>query len=255
MDWIYVSPHLDDAILSCGGILFEQIRMGDQAAIWTVFAGDPPKGALPPFAQTLHERWQLGSDAAANRRNEDIAACQQIGASFVHFNNPDCIYRRFPNTGLPVINAEEDLFPNEHPAEEDLIHLISAQIESALKDHFNFNLCLPMSIGGHVDHQITRLALEKTDFDLYFYADYPYLLKPETRKRQWLLPGWQQIQYKISNPGLEHWKRAIAQYQSQLSTFWSNRDEMEREIEQYAAQEFSHSLWLDQRTKDKEMAD
>lgn len=255
MEWIYVSPHLDDAILSCGGILFEQIKMGDQAAIWTVFAGNPPEGTLTPFAQSLHERWKLPDDAAANRRHEDIAACQEIGALPVHFNFPDCIYRRFPNTGLPVIQGEEDLFPNKNPAEVDLIQMIFEQIETELKGHSNFNLCLPMSIGGHVDHRITRLALEKTEHDLYFYADYPYLLKPECHIQQWLLPEWQQIRFEISNPGLEHWKSAIAQYQSQLSTFWSSLDEMEHEIEQYAAQKFSHSLWLDQRTKDKEMAD
>ena len=30
MRWIYLSPHLDDAVLSCGGLIFEQSRQGLQ---------------------------------------------------------------------------------------------------------------------------------------------------------------------------------------------------------------------------------
>jgi len=42
MHWIYLSPHLDDAVLSCGGIIWQQVQSGHQVEIWTICAADPP---------------------------------------------------------------------------------------------------------------------------------------------------------------------------------------------------------------------
>jgi len=39
MRWIYLSPHFDDAVLSCGGLIFDQTCGGTAVEIWTVFAG------------------------------------------------------------------------------------------------------------------------------------------------------------------------------------------------------------------------
>jgi LmbE family N-acetylglucosaminyl deacetylase len=50
MRWIYLSPHFDDAVLSCGGLIFEQARQGIPIEIWTIFAGNPPPGPLSMFA-------------------------------------------------------------------------------------------------------------------------------------------------------------------------------------------------------------
>jgi hypothetical protein len=35
MRWIYLSPHLDDAALSAGGLIYEQTQAGIQVEIWT----------------------------------------------------------------------------------------------------------------------------------------------------------------------------------------------------------------------------
>ena len=89
MKWIYISPHLDDAVFSCGGTIWEQICRGEAVEIWTMCAGDPPPGLLTPFAETLHQRWGTGFDSLAERRTEDYAAAAVLGASIVHFDIPD----------------------------------------------------------------------------------------------------------------------------------------------------------------------
>ena len=33
MRWIYLSPHFDDAVLSCGGLIWEQTHSGDLRAV------------------------------------------------------------------------------------------------------------------------------------------------------------------------------------------------------------------------------
>jgi len=53
MNWIYISPHLDDVAFSSGGLVWEQSNAGEQVGIWTIFAGDPPVGPLSDFAEKL----------------------------------------------------------------------------------------------------------------------------------------------------------------------------------------------------------
>ena len=58
-DLIYLSPHLDDAALSCGGQIARFRGEGRSVLIVTVTAGDPPTGAESRYIQELHSRWQL----------------------------------------------------------------------------------------------------------------------------------------------------------------------------------------------------
>ena len=77
---IFLSPHLDDAVLSCGGMIYQLAQAGQAVQVITIFAGDPPPGLLSPFAQSLHDRWQAGSVA---RRSEDIEALTLLGAEAI----------------------------------------------------------------------------------------------------------------------------------------------------------------------------
>ncbi|MBN2499463.1 MAG: PIG-L family deacetylase, partial [Anaerolineales bacterium] len=54
---IYLSPHLDDVALSCGGLVWEQAQAGMAVEVWSVCAGDPPPGELSEYARSLHARW------------------------------------------------------------------------------------------------------------------------------------------------------------------------------------------------------
>jgi len=64
MDWVFLSPHLDDAVLSCGGFIFELIQKGERVEICTICAGDPPPGELSPLAEMLHQRWGVTAQAS-----------------------------------------------------------------------------------------------------------------------------------------------------------------------------------------------
>ena len=97
MIWIFLSPHFDDAALSCGGLAWEQAQQGDRVEIWTVCSGSPPDLPLPPFARQLHARWGTGGPETVERRRlEDEEACRRLGALARYFDVPDCIYRRLP---------------------------------------------------------------------------------------------------------------------------------------------------------------
>ena len=56
---IYLSPHYDDAALSCGGSIHKQTRQQEPVAVITVFAGTPdlPNSALSELAQAVHKKF------------------------------------------------------------------------------------------------------------------------------------------------------------------------------------------------------
>jgi len=111
MRYIFLSPHLDDISLSCGGIVNHLHNKGVDVEIWSFFAGIPKFITLTPFAQSLHDRWNLSIDAPGVRREEDINACKVLGATNKHFDYLDCIYR-MDEQGKPIIRKEEAIIPH-----------------------------------------------------------------------------------------------------------------------------------------------
>jgi LmbE family N-acetylglucosaminyl deacetylase len=133
-DAIFLAPHLDDAALSCGGQISQRTRAGQRVLIVTVMAGDPPTDAENDYIRSLHARWELERDATAQRRAEDSAACAILGADFLHWPVPDCIYRLHPATGAPLYVSDDDIFGDVHPAEAPLAGEI-ARLLAALPAH------------------------------------------------------------------------------------------------------------------------
>jgi hypothetical protein len=130
MDWIYLSPHFDDAALSCGGLIWEQSRAGQAVSVWTICAAVPKDAELSPFAESLHQRWQTGEQAASLRRMEDIASNQAMGVSYRYFDLPDCIYRK-DSSGNFLYDTEESLFGPLHPDEELLVPRLAWQMSDS----------------------------------------------------------------------------------------------------------------------------
>ncbi len=229
MNWIYLSPHLDDVALSVGGLLWEQSQAEELVSVWTICGGDPPPGDYSPFAESLHTRWQTGAEAMQARRAEDIEACQILGADYVHFEIPDCIYRRSPKTGEYLYASEESLWFPVHPDEEALISQLAEQIKERAPS--DAQVVCPLTLGNHVDHRLTRAAAEKSGIPLWFYADYPYLLEAGNLKA---VENLQSTRTPISPDGLLAWQQAIAAHGSQISTFWGNLEEMRAAIQAYS---------------------
>lgn len=248
MEWIYFSPHLDDVAFSCGGLIWEQSRQGIQVSIWTLCAGDPPPGDLSPFASSLHARWQTGPEAVARRRDEDLAACAILKAHCRHFPIPDCIYRRGPS-GEALYASEESLFGPLHPSEFRLIARLSRQLQNQLPHRLV--LVSPLTLGGHVDHQLTRLLVERlfdrrqahTEWVLWYYPDYPYAGKAQEEMAQMSQEGWRSHAFPISPQGLSVWERAIAAYASQISTFWPDLQAMAHQLRVYSQLQDGVRLW------------
>jgi len=241
MEWIFLSPHLDDVALSCGGLVWEQIQAGDSVSIWTICAGDPPSGHLSPFAESLHKRWGTGREAIEQRRKEDIAACSHLGAAYRHFPIPDCIYRLGTESDDHLYTSEESLFGELDPREAGLIRTLRAELVSSLPPESQ--LICPLSLGGHVDHRLTRAAASGLERSIWYYADYPYVLDAWDRLEQLHKQGWREVPIPISKKGMLAWQTAVSEHASQISTFWGTLAEMRAALQDYKRRMGGISLW------------
>lgn len=233
MNWVYLSPHYDDVVLSCGGLIWEQSQAGNTVSIWTICAGEPPTGGLSPFAESLHARWETSQTAVLRRREEDLVACELVGAGTKHLPIPDCIYRQSPISGAHLYTTEASLFDVVHPDEQGLIDELSIELKRTLPTEVE--LVCPYGIGGHVDHRLTRAAAERLRVPLWFYADYPYAEgNPKQPFDDGNDLGCERILFPVTQAGLDVWVQAVAAHASQISTFWSDLGSMQVAIYDYA---------------------
>lgn len=241
MGWVYLSPHFDDVVLSCGGLVWEQVQAGQQVEIWTVAAGAPKEGLpLSGFAQQLHDRWQTGTEAVVIRRTEDEAAGRRLGARLCYWDLPDCIYRQLPD-GSWLVNGEEDLWQPYHSQEEPVIDRLCRWLVKNLSPEDI--LVSPLTLGNHVDHNLVRAAAERLGRPLCYYADYPYVVNAQSSMSGKIGLDWETVCQGVSQAGLRAWQEAVACHVSQLSTFWGGLEEMNASIEAYWRSDGGTCLW------------
>lgn len=248
-DAIYLSPHLDDIALSCGGQVYLQTAAGKGVLIVTFMAGDPAATAVSAFAQSLHERWQLLADAAAQRRREDREACQVLGADCDHGNIPDCIYRVNPETAEPFYTSPLAIFGVVDAADKALVDVLAAQM-AALPPHGA--VYAPLTVGHHVDHQLVRWAAERVFGEaLRYYEDYPYARDEEAVEAvvragavaEAKAAAWQFEVVPLTETAVARKIEAIEAYASQVSTFFNGREDLAAQIRAYTARVGGERVW------------
>jgi len=211
MRWIYLSPHLDDAVLSAGGLIYEQAQAGIPVEIWTIMCGYPPIGEVSAFAEFQHQQWGFSSaeEAMRARREEDQNAAAILGAQAVHFDFLDCIYRR-GSTGEWLYS---DINVPTHQEDAELPRRIAdALSERLLPDDI---VVTQLAVGSHVDHVIVRQASELLGRPLYYAIDVPYIFY----KLDEFAPksaGMHESTHQITDAGVRSWQEAIFEYVSQL---------------------------------------
>jgi LmbE family N-acetylglucosaminyl deacetylase len=221
---IYVSPHLDDAVLSCGATIARLTEASEDVLVVTVCAGAPT--TLSPLASALHRKW--GLETVEARRLEDIQACKLLGADFEHLEYQDAIYR-IDAAGKPHYRRLRQL---QGPgAEEDGVVLES--VARTLVDLFArwpaARIHGPAAVGSHVDHALTRRAVEiafgllpENDGDrLLLYEDLPYGCRAEGSAAD--APG-REVLSACSKADWERKLSALESYPSQLDMLWPERD-------------------------------
>lgn len=170
MRLLALSPHLDDAVFSCGATLARLADHGVHVALVTAFTRsvcDP--GAFALACQTdkgLHP----DSDYMAIRRAEDRAAADVLGiAEVIHLDLPEAPHRGY--------DSAAELFGA--PREDDTIDRAA---RACLGELGQPALVLaPRGLGGHVDHRRLIEAIPQHWASVTVqYRDTPYAMRIAT---------------------------------------------------------------------------
>jgi len=179
---IFLSPHFDDVVYSCGGTLGVQASNGLRPLVITVFGGLPAEDWQPgPFAQDVQRRMQASNLSPHNlvtaRRKEDARALGVLSSDYLWLDYLDALYRGDP----PYYTSDEQIIGGEvHPAdmwiEKQLVQDLLA-VSERFPDAVWYT---PLGIGRHVDHQIVTSAVDRLargGANVKFYEDFPYILQ------------------------------------------------------------------------------
>jgi LmbE family N-acetylglucosaminyl deacetylase len=184
---VVLSPHLDDAALSCGAMMMYAAGR-TSVTVLTLFteAGQPP--------HTLSARQylrQVGAKSAQtlyrDRRAEDLVALEALGITCVHAGLTEALFRRRPQrrrwaplTRLLPETAHIYPFYRWHItsgriADSDIgtLHDVCDIVTHTASDGPSVVLA-PLGVGAHVDHVLVRSAAERAEAQVVFYSDFPY---------------------------------------------------------------------------------
>jgi LmbE family N-acetylglucosaminyl deacetylase len=211
MRWIYLSPHLDDAVFSAGGLIYDQTQAGIPVEIWTCMCAFVPEEAVSPYAQLIQTQWGFSSaeETARRRRLEDQSAAAILGAQTAYLDFQDCIYRRAANGEW----LYRDVLQSPRPEDAEVSSQIAEAISARLKP--DDTIVCPLSIGSHIDHVLVRGGAELLERPLRYYIDVPYIFYHSDELVEKSL-GMKETQHPISGTGLAHWKEAALEYGSQF---------------------------------------
>jgi LmbE family N-acetylglucosaminyl deacetylase len=246
---IYLSPHYDDAALSCGGTIHRQTQTGEPVLVVTVCAAPPATNtSFSPFAQKMHTQWNYPGNVINFRRAEDQTAMGILRADYVWLDFPDCIYRGYLPNGPWFYNNNDQLFGQIHPDDQKLAQQIGESLNSRIVTGNNPIIYAPLSVGHHVDHQLVHAAawqLYSQGQTIMFYEDYPYVDTDKFGNATLndTLAGLEQQQKPLKSH-LEHFAdvdlkakiKSINAYASQIDTLFGNQTAAAESIRRYAVQ-------------------
>ena len=210
--WVFLSPHLDDAPLSAGGLI-TALRSRVKVQVWTLFCGATFQGPYSEVAMWLHESsgGQTGSRLSWQREREDRGACRKLGAQHKHLPWKDSPYRkakdgRFMYDGQPRTTWHED--------DDAMVASIAATLKKDFRD--DDVVVAPLAVGNHVDHVITRHVAELVNpATLLYYEDIPYVVtfkEQLSEKTDRLCP----LDYSLGDGDVDDWIGALRCYVSQM---------------------------------------
>lgn len=229
-DHLFISPHFDDVALSCGGQVFRHTAIGDSVLVVTVTGAEPPAGPQSAIVQSLHRRWadSLGETPeaiVAQRRAEDWEAFGILRAAVLHLDFLDCVYRAGPD-GAPLYPGPTDMFGAFNPVDAGVVDALAAAL-MALPDAGQ--VYLPLGVGGHIDHGVTRQAGERAFQDVAYYEDYPYTMTPGALAA--VLPPASRGEWKpetiwLTETAMSAKIESVSAYRSQISSFFTGLDDL-----------------------------
>ncbi|MEN8905017.1 MAG: PIG-L family deacetylase [Clostridiales bacterium] len=228
---LFISPHLDDVVLSCGEYLKKLSNEGENITVMTIFSGFPEPASFSKIAREYHAKCKVYDDVIFKRKEEDIFAMEYYGADYIHLDFFEALYR-LDKYGNHRFKNVSDIFNKNVLAENDTVSEIKEKICNTID--FNLIKCIyiPLCLGNHIDHILTSKAViqllneECNDIEVYYYEDVPYSFNLIDEK--WDIDYMCKLNADVFDISYEEWSSkliGIDFYESQVRALWKNKDE------------------------------
>ncbi len=231
--WLFLSPHLDDAVLSCGALIEAQAQ-GREIIVATLFTEATPaphtraarsfmRQCTVPDAGTLFQA----------RQSEDRAVLEDMGVQSIHLGEVDALFRRRRKPPAMGSSAWDRLLPeltHRYPTyrfdialgriakgDQELISQLRTDVAGLMEQTKAELLFCPAGVGKHVDHLITRELGKGHPENVVMYSDFPYDLTAGPDERQLSTMGFVSWTW---NTGLDAKPGRIRQYPTQADALF-----------------------------------
>lgn len=237
---LFISPHLDDAVLSCGGLISKEVRINNtQVYVLNLFSGLPEKNSLSEAAKQFHQSCGLGSNAIEIRKQEELAASKNLGYTPLFLDLFESQYR-LNKFGQHVYDSFDEVFKGNAEKESTLISYLEENMEKIIKAHYFDTIFIPLTIGNHVDHVIARRAVEnisQRNFPkekIKFYEDMPYACRHQQLTNPSYLENLTSILELLPSIDFERKLHTIEKYASQVSMLWRSKEQISEDYREYS---------------------
>jgi LmbE family N-acetylglucosaminyl deacetylase len=249
MRHVYLSPHLDDAVLSCGGAIHRHRARGQPVIVITFFAGEFGGERLSPFALEQHAYWGNPLKPMELRRAEDLAALALLDTEAKQLDYLDAVYRADANGHWLYVDVQalfDQVLPGD-PLGMDGGAGLSDRLTELISPDEPSVIYAPLAVGHHVDHQLTRLAarsLAAIGYSVAFYEDVPYAEQPGATEAALAAAGatdWREETIPLVPADLSAKVAAVAYYRTQMGILFRGVEAMAGRIWAFAATRTAHA--------------
>ncbi|MCL4488719.1 MAG: PIG-L family deacetylase [Chloroflexi bacterium] len=234
-----MSPHFDDAILSCGGLIYAQRQAGQRVGVLTLCANSPRTARLSALAQKYESAWSESGTGYAHRQAENAAVLSAWRVEDWGCGTPDAIYRA--GESGTYYETRSDLFDEPDPQDAACVQRIwEATVQQAVEGSQNVILYAPLGVGRHVDHELARRlgqSLREKGRPVWFYEDYPYIeLEPDGLATAQTRCGIRKGSCRVVPIDVQAKIKAVRGYHSQLGRVFGSDRDLVRRVKEFTAE-------------------
>ena len=232
---IFISPHFDDVVLSCGGALAHLAQRQAEAILVTVFTAEASDDlVLSPAARQVHLAWGEKDNPYEMRRQEDKATVDYLGIEHRWLDFLDAVYRD------PDLKFNEVLSPAYDPRSDPCFEVIRDAFLQLINEHPGAVVFAPLGLGYHRDHLLVFEALEAVKHlasagcQVYYYEDYPYVVRADLQSRLAQL-DWEAESHSVDiSETLQDRIDLIKMHASQMNSLFGGPEGVAEQVTDYA---------------------
>jgi LmbE family N-acetylglucosaminyl deacetylase len=232
---IAVSPHLDDGILSAGGLLLtlKGTNKVVNITIFTSASAAPSSFSVKAFLSQC--KYPTAEALYEDRKKEDIKVFSELQADSYHLGQVDALWRQLekPEAYRKLLAKMLPEFSYTYPIyrfdvisgkvsgkDKGLILRTAKQISEIVKKYQNPLILCPIGIGKNVDHVLTRDLCTSEFKNIIYWSDMPYGLHSQVDEQFTKMNNLTQIN---SDYGITENNKLVEGYKTQFDALFPNK--------------------------------